>query len=207
MILLTGGSGVLGRELKKHIKCLAPDRNYLDITKKTYFDALGQIPDLIVHCAAFTSLDRAEKEKELAYNTNVVGTRNLAALESQCYTFQQNTSLTERKEIMKKKMRRTRSTTTLLLNSLGNTNQDELGRWLLGAYLNQDRLNMMLSAMTCSRREITLTESHLKLFSQLKISSNSLLRYISALEERISNHSQEKRSRISRLAELEISEE
>lgn len=85
MILLTGGSGLLGKELQKHIECFAPSRkDGWDITKRLgdiYFirNAIKKIK-LIVHCAAFTDLVRAEKEKQLCYDTNVIGTSNLARL-------------------------------------------------------------------------------------------------------------------------------
>lgn len=84
-ILLTGGSGLLGQELHKHIEFLSPLReNGWDIKhdwKSIYAfrNRLNKVK-LIVHCAAFTDLVRAEQEKELCYQTNVVGTRNIASL-------------------------------------------------------------------------------------------------------------------------------
>ena len=85
MILLTGGSGLLGQELQKYIKCAAPPRSELeildDLSKTPAFkNAMFKYVNLIVHCAAFTDLHRAEKEKDLCYKTNVLGTRNLASL-------------------------------------------------------------------------------------------------------------------------------
>ena len=86
MILLTGGSGLLGTELQKHMKFYAPSHEKLDITKMDHPNYLWmkaemkQEVKLIVHSAAFTDLVRAEKEKELCYNVNVLGTRNLASL-------------------------------------------------------------------------------------------------------------------------------
>jgi dTDP-4-dehydrorhamnose reductase len=89
--LLTGGSGILGQELQKHIECHAPSRKEWDILDSSKFTETNKIyalfsmahkngVKLIVHCAAFTDLNRAEKEKELCYQTNVIGTRNLASL-------------------------------------------------------------------------------------------------------------------------------
>jgi len=84
--ILTGGSGLLGQELQKHIKFLAPSHKEFDITKtdeqviRGNFNPDKDRIDLIVHCAAFTDLVRAEKEKQLCYDTNVTGTRNLASL-------------------------------------------------------------------------------------------------------------------------------
>lgn len=84
MILLTGGSGLLGQELQKHIKLDAPKKNNMNIllepTVHRYQDILKENYSLIVHCAAFTDLIRAESHKQLAYDTNVIGTRNLAKL-------------------------------------------------------------------------------------------------------------------------------
>ena len=87
MILLLGGSGILGQELQKYIKCWAPSHKEFDITvhNPQWYLSTSEIMrldevDLIVHCAAFTDLVRAEQEKELCYQTNVIGTRNLAPL-------------------------------------------------------------------------------------------------------------------------------
>ena len=84
MILLTGGLGLLGKELRKHIKCVSPSHSRFDITNE-FLKTSGYLKvhknfKLIVHCAAFTDLVLAEKEKELCYRTNVIGTRNLASL-------------------------------------------------------------------------------------------------------------------------------
>lgn len=77
MILLTGGSGLLGTELRKLIDCVAPSHEQLDITKPCHVSCPC---DLIVHCAAYTDVAKAESEKQLCYDTNVLGTRNLASL-------------------------------------------------------------------------------------------------------------------------------
>lgn len=84
MILLTGGNGVLGRELKKLIELDSPDKRHFNILREPvvncYKEKLREEYDLIVHAAAFTDLVRAETERKLAYETNVIGTRNLARL-------------------------------------------------------------------------------------------------------------------------------
>ena len=77
MIMLTGGSGVLGAELQKHMGFYAPSHDELDITKEI---KLGVRPNLIVHCAAYTDLVKAERDKDECSKTNVLGTRNLVAL-------------------------------------------------------------------------------------------------------------------------------
>ena len=35
-------------------------------------------PDIIINCAAFTDVDKAELEKETAYQINAIGPKNLA---------------------------------------------------------------------------------------------------------------------------------
>jgi len=81
LILLTGGSGLLGRELKKHIGCMNPRRQEFDILKEDSIKKfMSSAFALIVHCAAYTDLVSAETNKEECYRVNVLGTRNLASL-------------------------------------------------------------------------------------------------------------------------------
>ena len=79
MILLTGGSGLLGRELRKHIECYAPPREEFDIISGPLNPIIPEV-QLIVHCAAYTDVVGAETHKQECYDTNVIGTRNLASL-------------------------------------------------------------------------------------------------------------------------------
>lgn len=74
MILLTGGSGLLGTELQKYLKCYAPSHKELDITKK--IKPMKDI-SMIIHCAAYTDVVKAEKEKNKCYAVNFYGTLNL----------------------------------------------------------------------------------------------------------------------------------
>lgn len=74
MILLTGGSGLLGKELKKYIDCIAPDSNKLDITK--YISPKTDV-DTIIHAAAYTDVVRAETHQDECFRVNVTGTYNL----------------------------------------------------------------------------------------------------------------------------------
>lgn len=75
-ILLTGGHGQVGWELQRTLAPLgpvyAPARAELDLADA---DALRQAvrhlgPDLIVNAAAYTAVDRAESERELAFLIN-----------------------------------------------------------------------------------------------------------------------------------------
>jgi dTDP-4-dehydrorhamnose reductase len=84
-ILLTGANGQLGRELGRSCpdgwELLACDRDGLDITSADQVSALvaGESPDLIINAAAYTAVDRAESEPEIARRVNVEGPANLAA--------------------------------------------------------------------------------------------------------------------------------
>ena len=78
--LITGGSGILGTELKKLFpNSLFPSHSDLDITNnEMVFDYFSKNEfDLIIHTAAMTSVRQCESEKKSCWNTNVVGTKNL----------------------------------------------------------------------------------------------------------------------------------
>ena len=83
-VLVTGGSGQLGYDLIKKLKelnieVLAPTTNEMDITDKNCVTSVINDfkPDVIYHCAAYTAVDKAEEEKEICYNVNVNGTKNI----------------------------------------------------------------------------------------------------------------------------------
>ena len=67
-ILLTGGSGLLGKELRKYLEVDAPSHKKMDITKpiqtKRHYD-------LVIHAAAYTDVVKAEKERRLCFDVNV----------------------------------------------------------------------------------------------------------------------------------------
>lgn len=82
-ILLTGGSGRLGRELlsldvNKH-KIIAPTKNEFNIRNlanvRNFFD-MNNV-DIILHCAANTDLHAAEINSENVILDNVIGTSNV----------------------------------------------------------------------------------------------------------------------------------
>lgn len=72
--LLTGGSGLLGRYLQKYISCDAPSHKEMDITNLSTIQ--GEY-DVVIHCAAYTNVVKAEEEKEECFKVNVIGTQNL----------------------------------------------------------------------------------------------------------------------------------
>ena len=80
-VLITGGHGKLGSEVAKlYPDALVPTHKELDITDwqsvSDYFSNF-QI-DLVIHLAALITIPACEKNKELAWNTNVEGTKNLS---------------------------------------------------------------------------------------------------------------------------------
>ncbi len=80
-ILVTGSNGQLGSELKNLIPdAIFTDSNELNITK---LDAVMDFVknnniNTIINCAAYTAVDKAEDEPELAAKVNTVGPENLA---------------------------------------------------------------------------------------------------------------------------------
>jgi len=84
-VLVTGAKGQLGYDVVKcleliGIEYLGTDRETLDITNEIDVKkvVLDYRPDVIVHCAAYTAVDKAEDEKEMCYAVNVLGTKYIA---------------------------------------------------------------------------------------------------------------------------------
>ena len=83
-ILLTGSDGQVGFELKNKLSALgevvATDREELDLTNlnaiRTFIDQT--IPDIIINPAAYTAVDKAESEPEIAYQINTLAPEVLA---------------------------------------------------------------------------------------------------------------------------------
>ena len=77
-ILLTGGSGLLGKELIKLDNTIyAPSHHLFDICYPDIFVLTEYKPDVIVHAAAFIGLKQCEEDKSRAYRTNILGTINM----------------------------------------------------------------------------------------------------------------------------------
>lgn len=84
-VLVTGVNGQLGYDVVKclesrNIDCIGVDISDFDITNKEQTDKfiLDYKPTVIVHCSAYTAVDKAEDDKEICYKVNVEGTRNIA---------------------------------------------------------------------------------------------------------------------------------
>ncbi len=85
MVLITGILGQLGYDLSKEltkrgVEFIAPSLEELELTTedgaKNFI--LDKKPDTVVHCAAYTAVDKAESEAELAITVNGMGTRWIA---------------------------------------------------------------------------------------------------------------------------------
>jgi dTDP-4-dehydrorhamnose reductase len=79
---LIGSAGQLGRELRTRLdgEVIALTREQTDLSRpQTVRDALaGLRPDVVVNCAAYNFVDRAESEPEAAFAVNAWGVRALA---------------------------------------------------------------------------------------------------------------------------------
>ena len=86
-ILVTGSNGQLGSEIKElsteyQNNFYFTDRNELDITNKNAVDGfcIQNNIDVIINCAAYTAVDKAEDDEENADKTNHLAVRNLAEI-------------------------------------------------------------------------------------------------------------------------------
>ncbi|OCG06227.1 dTDP-4-dehydrorhamnose reductase [Gilliamella apis] len=83
-VLLTGANGQLGRCFIDKFPIdwilLATDSQQLDITDNLAVNNFinEHRPDVIVNAAAYTAVDMAEDEQDLAYQVNTIGPKNLA---------------------------------------------------------------------------------------------------------------------------------
>ena len=86
-ILIAGKNGQVGSclvdllEAQTELTFLALDREELDITDPIQVDKIVSEfqPNIIINAAAYTAVDKAEQESELAYAINRDGPRNLAS--------------------------------------------------------------------------------------------------------------------------------
>lgn len=86
-VLVTGIGGQLGYDVMKvlkarHIDCLGADLQEFDITD---YDGARQfitayMPDAVIHCSAYTAVDKAEDNQDLCRRVNGVGPKNIAAI-------------------------------------------------------------------------------------------------------------------------------
>lgn len=94
-VLITGANGLLGHDIwrlfehKHDLISLARNPSpwvgeerfrQCDLTNAalTYAIITKENPELVIHCAAFNDVDRAESDPDTAYRVNAMGTRNVA---------------------------------------------------------------------------------------------------------------------------------
>ena len=95
-ILVTGKNGQLGKSINKIVNASDDKNNYqqgnefifvgreeLDLSSKSdinhYFDSNNKF-DIIINCAAYTAVDKAEEEQELANQVNHLAVKQLAGI-------------------------------------------------------------------------------------------------------------------------------
>ena len=84
-ILVTGAGGQLGHDVIRFLETqeldyLGTTTDMMDITdKEEVFNVLlSYNPDVVVHCAAYTNVDKAEEEPDTCFLVNEYGTKNIA---------------------------------------------------------------------------------------------------------------------------------
>ena len=84
-LLITGAYGQLGNEMRvaleryPHLESVFTDVDTLDITDKNAVDAFVALhkPNVLINCAAYTAVDKAEDDLALCYKINCDAVRNL----------------------------------------------------------------------------------------------------------------------------------
>ncbi len=86
-ILVTGANGQLGYDVveelrKRNIEYYGATRKDFDIIdfKTTKNFIIKYMPDAVIHCAAYTAVDKAEDEQGLCYLVNASATENIAKI-------------------------------------------------------------------------------------------------------------------------------
>jgi len=89
-LLVVGADGQLGsdvvRLLSPTVEVIARVMDELDVTDRAALqrEVEATRPDVVVNCAAYTAVDRAETEQDAAYRVNVLGARNVAQAAERC---------------------------------------------------------------------------------------------------------------------------
>src|ERR1700676_4766216 len=87
-VAVTGSNGQLGNEITRiagdhprfQFIFLCREEFPLDDPKKMETWLIGHPVDIFIHCAAYTSVDKAESEKELAFQVNAAAPGLIAAM-------------------------------------------------------------------------------------------------------------------------------
>ena len=90
-ILVTGIRGQLGHDVmiegqSRGYEMCGYDIDTMDLTKEDQVRSvvLNDRPDVVIHCAAYTAVDKAETERELCYAVNVDGSKYIAEAAADC---------------------------------------------------------------------------------------------------------------------------
>ncbi len=86
-VLVTGYRGQLGYDVAKRLKELSIDNVAVDIDdfditdkKMTQQYIMECDPQIIIHCGAYTAVDKAEEDRDRCYQVNVEGTKHLVEI-------------------------------------------------------------------------------------------------------------------------------
>ena len=86
-VLVTGVKGQLGFDVVKELEkrgheAIGVDIEQMDITDANSVEEymMNVKPEAVIHCAAYTAVDKAEEELELCREINSEGTENIAAI-------------------------------------------------------------------------------------------------------------------------------
>ena len=86
-VLVTGANGQLGYDVvkelqKQNIECYGATRKDFDLVdfEATEKFITNYMPDVVIHCAAYTAVDKAEDEQGLCYLVNASATENIAEI-------------------------------------------------------------------------------------------------------------------------------
>ena len=83
-ILITGSNGQLGNALNftkpKNMNILNPNRINFDLTKNHQISnyILDNNPDWIINCGAYTNVEKAESEQDLAFQINAIAVKTIS---------------------------------------------------------------------------------------------------------------------------------
>ena len=86
-VLVTGANGQLGYDVvkelqKQNIGCYGATRKDFDLVdfEATEKFIVNYLPDVVIHCGAYTAVDKAEDERGLCYLVNASATENIAEI-------------------------------------------------------------------------------------------------------------------------------
>lgn len=78
------GSGMLGKQccmkLSQYYDIMMYSHSDIDICNISHVQKIINKYDIVINCAAYTNVDKAEQDKEMCYDVNVNGIENLAIL-------------------------------------------------------------------------------------------------------------------------------